>query len=570
MSFSWLRHLTDNFNARIIASTALLLTASTVALNTYFYFRSTANLRADLTHHNQSLAKILAHSSRLGVFTGNKEILLTNAKALDSQKDCWRILFLDNRGYLLFDHQGPARPPALAATVTGQTVFQQILAHRDTPSFSYAVGDDLIMVEPVPADPKTTTSDDLFDHSEQSQFHATGPRPLGHVALAISTAEHRHTARAMFWQDTFITGLITLLSCLMIYVAISLFTRPLRQLTREILRPRKEEGEALAPITIPSDFDHMIETIRNAYQTINELKHTLEEKVASRTRQLAASNEELRLKKEGLSAANQKLALTLSQLQTTQAQLVQSEKMAALGMLIAGLSHEIKNSINFIAGSVTLLKRNLNTMNREPIPTGETADTLCKNNLTLLDYIQEGVDRTVRIIDDLALFSHSSEAGFAPTDIHPGLKSSVAILRREYGRRIEIREEYDPGLPLIEGRAGQLNQVFINILLNAAHAIPDTGTITVKTWAGEGTVHVSITDSGQGIKSQIINRIYDPFFTTKEVGQGTGLGLSISYTVIKNHDGDLKVNSIPGVGTTFEIVLPVKQRANQAPAPLSP
>ena len=566
MNLSRLRPLVNSFNARIIGTAVLLLTVTTMALNYYFYIRTTIGLRAELTHHNQSLARIMAHSSRLGIFTANKDILLANALLLADEKDCWRIFFLDDSGYLLFDYPGWATPPVLAGTVNGQTIYQQILSHREEPSFSYAVGADLIMVEPVPADQKST-NDDLFSNvNEQSQFLAPGPKPLGYVALAISTSAHRDQARAIFMRDTLITSVVTLISCLIIFVVIHLFTRPLRQLTREILRPGANADPHAAQEAIPLNFSHMIETIRHAYRTITDLKNTLEDKVASRTRQLVVSNEELTIKKNGLTAANQKLAVTLSQLQATQAQLVQSEKMAALGMLIAGLSHEIKNSINFISCSVPLLKRNLASINNGK-PPGEGGEGLWRENLSLLDNIQEGVDRTVRVIDDLAHFSHSSEAGFAPTDIQLGIKTSVAILRREYGRRIEINEEYDPALPLIEGRSGQLNQVFINILLNAAHAIADEGTIKVKTWAEATTVHVSVTDSGHGIKGQIINRIYDPFFTTKEIGQGTGLGLSISYTVIKNHDGELKVNSRPGVGTTFEIVLPIKQSWSQKTAP---
>jgi len=445
---------------------------------------------------------------------------------------------------------------------------QQIASHHDTPSFFFEVGEDLIMVEPVLAD-QNMTSDDLFNtNSEQSQFVSATPRPLGYVAVAISTASHRDKARAMFMRDSLITSVVTLISCMIIFMVIHIFTLPLRQLTNEILRANPESNPNDAPQdAIDSDFGHMLQMIRQAYQTITSLKNTLEEKVAARTRQLVISNDELTAKKNGLSAANQKLAITLSQLQTTQAQLVQSEKMAALGMLIAGLSHEVKNSINFIACSVPLLKKNL-TAARDALPPETHNATLWNRNMTLLANIQEGVDRTVRVIDDLAHFSHSSDAGFAPTDIRLGLKTSVAILRREYGRRIEISEAYSPDLPLIQARSGQLNQVFINILLNAAHAIADRGTIDVKAWADQDAVHVSIADSGHGIKGQIINRIYDPFFTTKEIGQGTGLGLSISYTIVKNHDGDFKVNSTPGAGTTFEVILPIKN-SSQEPSPLS-
>lgn len=556
------RSLTNSFNVRIIGITLLLLASTTMALNYYFYVRATKQLHLELLHHSQSLVQNLVHNSRVGVFTANTAILRTNASLLAADPDCQMIFFLDDIGALILQHPGKAEPPASAIPVSVQDILHEISDHDASNPFFFWASEALVMVAPVLADPQFS-SDDLFFSDNEIPHPSTTPKGIGYVALVISTVNHQEKARAMFIHDTAITSVVTLISCLIILIIIYVFTTPLRLLTREILRHNPGYSPSPTPSdSIPSDFSHMIAMIRKSYQTITDLNNTLEEKVHSRTRQLAASNKELTIQKEGLEAANQKLAIALTKLESTQAQLVQSEKMAALGMLIAGLSHEIKNSINFIACAVPLLKRNLAAVVGEQLPPGETIGSLCAKSMPLLSNIQEGVLRTVRVIDDLALFSHDSGAGFAPTDIRPGIRSSVAILRREYGRRIEIIEDHAPDLPLIQGRAGQLNQVFINILLNAAHAIVGKGAITVRTWAEAETVHVSVTDTGHGIKDQNLNRIYDPFFTTKEVGQGTGLGLSISYSIVKSHEGDLKVTSKPGVGATFEVILPIKR--NQA------
>ena len=560
MNISSLKRLANNLNVRIIGTTLALLITATMALNYYFYVRAASELQVELIHHNQSLSRILALSSRLGVFTGNIEMLRENASPLTADPDCQAVFFLDQDGALLLHYVDKAKLPVEGSKVSAESIFLGIISHADNASFFFTLSDAMIMVEPVLAEPQLSSAD-LFSEAEPAVTASPVARPktIGYVALVASTESHQRKARVMLVRDTVITIFVTLITCLIIMVVVRAFTTPLRRLVQEIHRGKAAGGpDNFIFDFIPSDFSQLIEMIRESHRQIADLNSSLEGKVKTRTQQLAVSNEELTIQKEGLISANQKLATALSTLQVTQGQLVQSEKMAALGMLIAGLSHEIKNSINFIACAVPLLKRNLNAARESPLPPGETSYTLCDKSLALLANIQEGVERTVRVIDDMATFSHDSGTELVATDILPGLKTSVAILRREYGRRIEIVEEYAPDLPFIMGNSGRLNQVFINILLNGAHAIIEKGTIVVKAWADDRSVHVSIKDDGHGIKEQNLSKVYDPFFTTKGVGQGTGLGLSISYTIVKSHDGDLKVNSRPGEGTTFEIILPIK------------
>lgn len=562
MKIPSLRSLAANFTVRIIATTLALLISTTMALNYYFYIRASGELHSELIHHNQTMAKILAEGSQLGLFTGNVEMLRDKARLLSSDPDCREAFFLDEKGDLLLHYVDKAKPaPTRAVKVAAETINLEIISHAVNAPFSFTVEDAVIMVQPVLAEPGFE-SDELFAVSREAKTPAAvAAKPLGYVALLASTLTHQRKARAMLLRDTAITISITLFTCLSILIIVYFFVTPLRQLVREIRRGKASAGsETGAGDWIPSDFSQLIEMIRASHHSITDLNLSLEAKVQARTEQLAASNQELTVQKEGLLRANQQLTAALSQLQVAQGQLVQSEKMAALGMLIAGLSHEIKNSINFISCAVPLLKRNLTAVMEGPLPPGETLATLCAKSMPLLANIQEGVERTVRVVNDLSHFSHDSGASYVPTDIMPGLTTSVSILRREYGRRIEIIEQYAPELPLIEANAGRLNQVFINILLNAAHAIDDKGRIIVKTWAEDEAVHLSVSDDGRGIKEQDLSRVYDPFFTTKGVGQGTGLGLSISYTIVKNHGGEFKLSSRSGKGSTFEVILPVKRQ----------
>ena len=159
------------------------------------------------------------------------------------------------------------------------------------------------------------------------------------------------------------------------------------------------------------------------------------------------------------------------------------------------------------------------------------------------------------LVDNLRRFSHLDQAQWKKVNIHDGLESSLLILNPEIKHRIKIEKEYTAKSE-IECNPGQINQVFLNLLSNAAQAIHDKGKIKIKTWEDNKNLSISIWDSGSGISTEVLSKIFDPFYTTKEVGKGTGLGLSISYSIIKNHGGRIEVNSTPGKGSEFIVILP--------------
>ena len=307
-----------------------------------------------------------------------------------------------------------------------------------------------------------------------------------------------------------------------------------------------------------------IQRLEENEKLVNEQNQVLEVRVAERTEDLQT---------------------TLSQLQSTESQLVQSEKMAALGELTAGIAHEINNPVNFISSSLVPLKRNLSTMDsliqqyesltaanfeekikeikafREEIDYNYTKEEIG----LLTNSINDGATRTAEIVRGLRNFSRTDESEQKKASVNEGLESTLLLMQSAFKKK-NIQLVQDLGnLPNIHCFAGQLNQVFMNILTNAIQAMPDKGTITVNSFVdnSSNTIKVTIADTGKGMTEEVKTKIFQPFFTTKDVGEGTGLGLSISYGIIKKHDGQIDVESELGKGTVFVITLPITITNNQ-------
>ena len=276
------------------------------------------------------------------------------------------------------------------------------------------------------------------------------------------------------------------------------------------------------------------------------------------------------------------------QLSGTQTQLLQAEKLAALGQLAAGVAHEINNPVGYVNSNLGTLKGYLKDMldilqayeriNRQqpPDPAELIAlnqlkdklelDYICEDAPQLIDESLEGLLRVRTIVQDLKSFAHiDGQPEWKLADLHECLDSTLNIANNEIKYKAKIVKEYGV-IPEIECLGSQLNQVFLNLLVNAAHAIPDStpGTITVRTACTDDEVSVEISDTGCGIPAANLLRIFDPFFTTKPIGQGTGLGLSLSYGIVQRHDGRIEVRSEVhedvGRGTTFRVVLPIHHR----------
>ncbi len=263
-----------------------------------------------------------------------------------------------------------------------------------------------------------------------------------------------------------------------------------------------------------------------------------------------------------------------------QEKLLQSEKMASIGQLAAGVAHEINNPIGYVHSNLGSLQEYLRSLFtvieayeralRAPDPKamiGEIDDIrdrldidfISRDLPQLMAESREGIERVTRIVRDLKDFSYSGrEESWKLADPHAGLDSTLNIIWNELKYKATLERRYGQ-LPMIECLPSELNQVYMNMLLNAGHAIAERGTITVSTGTAGEEVWIEIRDSGSGISPELRQRIFDPFFTTKPVGSGTGLGLSISYGIINKHHGRIELESTVGEGSCFRIVLPVRQ-----------
>jgi two-component system NtrC family sensor kinase len=265
------------------------------------------------------------------------------------------------------------------------------------------------------------------------------------------------------------------------------------------------------------------------------------------------------------------------EIQDAQSQLVQSEKMASLGNLVAGVAHEINTPLGSIHANADTSRRALeilkeaagdpgfqDVLKRYP-KLGRAVTILQDSNATTVT----ATNRIVGIVKSLRSFARLDEAEFQKVDIHEGLESTLTILHHELKNRVEIVRDFGT-LPLVECYPNQLNQVFLNILVNGVQAIASKGTITITTRHEGALVSISIKDTGKGIDPDHLRHVFDPGFTTKGVGVGTGLGLSISYRIIQDHGGRIDVASKPGEGTTFTIRIPVERPGGDPSAGTGP
>ncbi|MDH4427217.1 MAG: ATP-binding protein [Acidovorax sp.] len=279
--------------------------------------------------------------------------------------------------------------------------------------------------------------------------------------------------------------------------------------------------------------------------------------------------------------ANRELKVLNSKLSDAKNKLIQSEKLASIGQLAAGVAHEINNPIGFIFSNFGTLEQYLQDL-FQMLAAYEEAEASMQDAEALsrirqlredleIEYLKEdipnlmresrdGVQRVRKIVQDLKDFSRvDARQEWESVNLHHGIDSTLNIVNNEIKYKADVVKQYGD-LPEVQCLPSELNQVFMNLLVNAAHAITkERGTITIRTGAEAGEAWVEVADDGAGIAAENLQRIFDPFFTTKPVGQGTGLGLSLSYGIVQKHGGRMEVTSKIGQGTTFRVTIPVER-----------
>lgn len=325
-----------------------------------------------------------------------------------------------------------------------------------------------------------------------------------------------------------------------------------------------------------------LQDVTQAHRTEEELTRRLEQMVEERSAEMRTAQEELRQRFDELQQTNQKL-------EQAQNQLLQSDKMASIGQLAAGVAHEINNPVGFVSSNLHTLRQYVASLlqladayGRCSQPAGDEAarelrgvlkavelDYLKDDLPQLLDESADGLARVKKIVQDLKDFSRVDQSDWQLADLNAGLESTLNVVLHEVKYKAEIVRRLQP-LPLVMCLAGQLNQVFMNLIVNASQAITGHGTITLASGAVDSWVWVQVDDTGSGMSVEVRRRIFEPFYTTKDVGKGTGLGLSLSFSIVQRHGGVIQVRSQPGAGSQFRVWVPVAGPAPGGGAPAQP
>jgi len=350
---------------------------------------------------------------------------------------------------------------------------------------------------------------------------------------------------------------------------------------------KNAQGQTVGAIEVLQDITQQ----KNAELALQKAQQDLEKLVEKRTSQLADANRHMQddirqreIVEAELTRRNAELTGLNEKLSMAQQQLLQSEKLASIGQLAAGVAHEINNPIGYIFSNFGTLETYIDNFLKmlaayeqiqlDTVPAETSANISNVREQIELDYLKEdihalmsesreGILRVRKIVQDLKDFSRvDASLEWQLANIHGGIDSTLNIVNNEVKYKAELVKAYGD-IPDIECLPSQINQVILNLVVNAAHAMQNgMGKITIRTGTEGEHVWIEIEDNGAGIAKENLSRIFDPFFTTKPVGKGTGLGLSLSYGIVQKHHGEIKVISEPGVGTTFRVVLPIHQLAD--------
>ncbi len=559
--FSWFHNWLQGFSGRIFRSLLLAMLGMVVVFNLVFMDLQKDILTREEVRTGINQAELLAYSVRLGVFAENVEQLQLPVEAVCSREEVRAVFVFDGSGRRIFARRRPG------AVVPDRIFSLRPIGESDAPGVEgpgFELVDDCFCFRaPVEVLAPTLALEALYFQEEEAA--SPGKEVIGSVMVVAGREGLQQALHEIFTRSLLLTAVFLLFTILVTFVVVRQASRPIEELLGKVRKMSGREGQEEIYF-LDKTFSALLAELRDSFRTINDLKLNLEDKVAERTAELAGRQDEL-------VKTNIKLTQALSALRNAQSRLVQSEKMAALGRLVAGIAHEINNTTNFISGAVPSLQRLIGRLGTivsscESMKSGRDYEcevkklneggANCRRLLddvdVLLANISEGARRTTDIVWQLRNFSGHDEEKAKGVDINACLESALTFAQLKYTKRITVVRDYDPRLPPLTCMPGKINQVFLNLLLNAMQAISGEGTVTVRTWRQGDNVHILIKDSGHGIAAADLEKIFDPFFSRKE--DGTGLGLSISYTIVEEHGGEILVRSARGEGAEFEVVLP--------------
>jgi two-component system, NtrC family, sensor kinase len=574
------KKLKRSYNARIILLFIGAMVVLAIGLNLLFINIQRKNYT---NHHRQSglaTARLLAHAVQVGVFAEKESVMRPVVESLLLQEHIFRVLILNGRKEVLIDRHEDK------ITIKDDYLLQLETVSRDGNNFLNRPR-SFVFWWPVLSSVAYIDEDELYFQDEEPE--RLEKKLIGWVAVSLSKESYENEIRQLIIR----TGILVAITLFIaIFCTVTLLNRmmlPLRNLVNKVGGDEGSDEDNDEIGLLDTTYSTLVKRLEHSFTTIDELRLNLEQKVVLRTSELALANEGLKKKKETLKESNARLEQALRDTEEAQSQLIQSEKMAALGQLVAGVAHEVNNNINFIVTAAPALEKTLEGIRKitdtyHEAGTQETEQEMLAglrraenlreelgistlyNNLNLiLNSIHEGCSRSVEIVKELTAFSHHDNDDRSIFDVNEALLSTWKFVDTRFKDRVQLITELGAP-PQIMCAGGRITQVFLNLMNNGIQAISEAGgTLTLTTCNDEEMVHIRFVDTGHGIAREDLPRIFDPFFTRKEVGKGTGLGLGICYKIIAHHHGKILVESSPGNGTAITISLPIHSHTTDRP-----
>ncbi len=564
-----------SLNQIFTLSLTLLMFGVIGGMTWFFYHQERLLMFRELQRHGFSLAENLAYNAEYGLLFKDNDILGKLADGVMQDRDVLFAILVDEQGDTLAEKSLHDIPDI--RTAVHQRI-REIMA--DTPTVPFTAHYDQMYQIFIPVFVPTVeknTDGESDDSPPEEPIRTVGAQPretLGMAVVGISFDRVNDELQDIQKQVVRLAFLVLGVAIVVSRLLVEVIGRPIEHLVAGTYRIARGDLSREVHVVFPREigvlaqsFNRMMIDLDTSRNELERAAQTLEQRVHERTQEIEEKN--IRLTE---------LVETMKRMQD---QLVHSEKMASLGQLVAGIAHEINNPVNFISANITPLKRYVEDVKtlisqyeRHFRDEGvhDEAIVRVKNEIefdflvddldVLIRDVETGATRIKRIVQDLRNFSRLDEAELKTIDLHQSLDTTLNLLGHIYEGRITVHKEYGD-LPPIDCYAGQLNQVFMNILANAGQAIAQKGNVWITTRLRGAHVSIAIRDDGAGIPEEALPKIFDPFFTTKDVGEGTGLGLSISYGIIEKHRGEITVNSKVGEGTEFTITIPQNPSGKQ-------
>ncbi len=539
------RLVNANLRTQFVIPIAAMLILSMLVISGYLIRRQSESYLHELETRGQTIAQMLALNAESGV-------LFESARELD---DLLTVLkrFKDVQYGIIRNHDSVVLSLAGNKAITSKSPEAPPLSEPDDEPgsarhqfFIDSTGKEvLVVIVPVVTRKKAVDRENLgiTGGITSASVADESVEEIGSVEIGLSTSDVTTMIEDAQMAVIFLTVFVLLFTVLVVAVIVSAITKPITELVVVTDQISRGDLSQMAKIErtdeighLANTFNSMIVSLRQSRDEIEGYNRTLQEKIVDRTRQL----------------------------EEAQTALIQSEKMSAIGQLAAGVAHELNNPLGGILGYAQFTLEKL----QKNVP-GKTTAREVESYVRYVTDIEVQARRCKQIVQNLLRFSRSSRTmEFVPVDLNKVIEETVTFMEHQlHMNQIELKLELEPALPLVQGNAGQLQQVFTNLIINAMHASSPGASITLVSRyspaVGEfgGAVELLFIDGGHGIPQENIKKIFEPFFTTKEIGKGTGLGLSVSYGIVKEHGGEITVASTVGKGTTFIVVLPVQKIA---------